>query len=125
MHNDEGTLFNAVFYKLLTLGVVIVSVAAAVWIVWAIVRMSAITNEAAGSETGRGADTSLVPAAGHERLLADAHAAGPARSGTGEPDRIIALLLGPVARGLVALDEHLDRVPGLVADAAFFSGGPS
>ena len=125
MHNDEGRLFDAVFHRLLTLGVVIATVAMLVWIVWAIVRVSAITNETTKPEAGRAAETSLGPAATHARLLADLRAVRQSRPEPGEPDRVIELLLVPVARGLAALDEHLDLLPGLVADASFFSGGPS
>jgi hypothetical protein len=125
MHNDEGKLFEAVFHKLLTLGIVVVSVAVVVWIVWAIVRMSAITDEATGPASPRGAETLLDPAPAGAPLLANVRSVRQARTEPGEPDRIIELLLVPVARGLAALDEHLDRLPGLLGDAGFFCAGPS
>jgi len=46
MHNEEGRLFEAVFYKLLSLGVVIIALATLVWLVWAVVRTCEITDDA-------------------------------------------------------------------------------
>ncbi|MBN1919120.1 MAG: hypothetical protein JW889_14540 [Verrucomicrobia bacterium] len=120
MHNKEGALFGAVFYKLLSLGIVVISVALVVWIIWAIVRTSAITTEAAEPKADGSAEVSPPPASAGDPPLANVRLVGP-----GKPDRIIEVLLVPVARSLAALDEHLGRLSGLAADAGFFCGGPS
>jgi len=126
MHNDEGKLFDAVFNKLLALGIVIASVAVVVWIVWAIVRTSAITNEVSQQKADCGAEMLPGYARAGAPLLANIRSAKTGVSAErGDPGPIIELLLGPVTRGLAVLDKRLDTLPGLVADAAFFSVGPS
>jgi hypothetical protein len=130
MHNEEGKLFEAVFYKLLGLGVAIVAIAAVVWIVWAIARTSAITNEAAPSPEPTVEGATLGPAPVDEAPLANVRSTMPFHAGraaqVGSADRMVALTLRPVA----AVVSHMNgRLPSIVekaaADAAFFGGGPS
>jgi len=130
MHNEEGKLFEAVFHKLLALGVVIIAVAAVVWIIWAIARTSEITNEAAMPPEPAADGSSLLQAPPDETPLANVRPTMPGQdgraTGVGNPDRMIALTLRPVA---LLVSRVNSRLPSIVekaaADAAFFVDGPS
>lgn len=131
MHNEEGKLFEAVFHKLLALGVIVVSVAAVVWIVWAIARASQISNDAATPpEPPAVDDSAMLRAPIDEAPLANVRPTIPGQgdrsTGVGSPDRMIALTVRPVA---VLVNRVHGRLPAIVqkaaADAAFFGGGPS
>jgi hypothetical protein len=118
MHNEEGKLFDLVFHKLLALGVVIVTAAALVWMVWATVRAAAITREASPPKTPADAG-SLRPGAPDEGMaLASAR-----------PHAAVELLVRPLTSLADRAADRLDRVPHMLAhaarDAAFFVGGPS
>jgi len=110
MHNEEGKLFDTVFHKLLSLGVAFIAVAAVVWFVWAIARMSAITRDAPQPE-------------------APAEAVHETPGGTASADAMIELIMHPMASFAARTTERLDRFPhalvGATADAFFFAGGPS
>ena len=130
MHNDEGKLFEAVFHKLLALGIAVVALAAVVWIIWAIVRTSAITNEGSQSREPRADGSSMQQAPRYEALLASVRATAPRQSSqpakVGSADAMVALTLRPVAALVSRVNSRLPSLVGKVAaDAAFFVGGPS
>lgn len=122
MHdNDEGKLFDAVFHKLLALGVTVIAVAALVWMVWAVARMSAITSEGSETNAPAGAGSSKWDGPGGAGPLAHARVRAPG----GE----VGLFIRPAAWMAARVTERLDRFPSALADAAadaaFFAGGPS
>lgn len=129
VHNQEGKLFDAVFHKLLALGVVVISAAALVWLVWAVVRACEITDEASQPATG----SSMHRAPAQKPPLtqgraANSDAATPAAQ-LAASGRLIKLCFGPAALIAARIDRCFDRLPRAVAvaaeDAAFFRGGPS
>ena len=132
MHNKEGRLFEAVFHTLLSLGVVIISLAVLVWLVWAVVRTCEITNDAAqpGASTGTGSSMQDNPAQkpplAHVRAT-NSEAAAPSAQLAGS-SRLIKLCFGPVASVAGRIDRCFDRLPralaGATQEAAFFHGGP-
>ena len=139
MHNEEGKLFDAVFHKLLALGVAIIAAAAVVWFIWAIVRTSAITHDASQPQAPAGAGSSMREAPDEARSLANARvtardvrvtvpaeAAVPAH--VGDPDKMIELFIRPMALLAARVNGQLDQLPRALArtttDTAFFIGGP-
>jgi len=127
MHNEEGTLFDLVFHKLLALGVVLIAVAALVWIIWATVRAGAITRDASQPEAPADAGSSMLGGPGEAMPLANSRAA--AHAGGGTPHAMVKLLIRPLALLAARAADRLDRLPQALAraaaDAAFFAGGPS
>lgn len=124
MHNEEGKLFDAVFHKLLALGVAIVALAALVWFIWAIARTSAITNDA--SQPAAPAGSSMRQAPVDAPPLANTRRN--ARAEVAPPDTMIELFFRPVASLVAGIRARLERLPPELArparDAAFFVGGP-
>jgi hypothetical protein len=127
MHNDEGKLFDAVFHKLLGLGVAIVALAAVVWFVWAIARTSAITHEASQPEAPAEAGSSMRQAPAEPAALGSTRATVPGK--VAPADTMIELFIRPVVSLAARVCGHLDRLPPALSrtagDAAFFIGGPS
>jgi hypothetical protein len=127
MHNEEGKLFDAVFHKLLGLGVAIIALAALVWFIWAIARTSAITNDASQPAAPAGGGSSMHQSPADVPPLANARHA--ARARVAPPDRMIELFFRPVASLVAGVHAWLDRLPPALAhparNAAFFAGGPS
>jgi hypothetical protein len=128
MHNEEGKLFDAVFHKLLTLGVVVVSVAALVWLAWAVVRMGQITHDASPPEAVGNTEQSTGHTPEHGAMLAGTRRAAPPLE-IGIPDEMIDVLFRPIASLAGAIDRRVSRFPSALAraaeDAAFFRDGPS
>jgi len=109
MHNEEGKLFDAVFYKLLSLGVALIAAAAIVWFIWATARMGAITRDASPPETPADANSMSQQAPGE----------------TPSADAMIKLFLCPMARAAGRLERLPHGLAETTADAVFFAGGPS
>jgi hypothetical protein len=133
MHNEEGQLLEKVFHRLLSLGVVIVSLAVLVWLVWAVVRTCQITNDAAQPGTSTETGSLMQETPGQKPPLANVRAPGseaaePAAQ-PGNPGKLVKLCFRPVASLAGRIDGGLDRLPRAVASAAentaFFADGPS
>ena len=109
MHNEEGKLFDAVFHKLLSLGVALIAAAAVVWFIWATARTCAITREASPPEMPADANSMLRQAPGE----------------TASADAMIKLFLRPMARAAGRVDRLPRSLAETTADAVFFAAGPS
>ncbi len=124
MHNEEGQLLEKVFHRLLSVGVMIISLAVLVWFVWAIVRTCEITDDASQPRAPAGTSSSMQHTPAQKPPLAHVRITGP----EGNPGKLIKLCFRPVASFATRIDRCLDRLPGAVAvateDAAFFTDGP-
>ena len=123
MHNEEGKLFDAVFHKLLALGMAVIALALVVWLVWTIARTSAITHDASQSEAAHGASSALPPPAPVPPAPLASVRAGPA-SVHAPPGAMIRMLIRPMASATAWLERLSRALTFTVADAVFFAGGP-